>query len=313
MGTGDGTSDILIIVNPAASGGRALRRWNKIAPKIRRRINPGPEIVFTTAPGDAQRFATAAAVNGKRVVVAAGGDGTANEVANGLIHNDRAVNPDCAMAVLPLGTGCDFARTLEVPPGIDQVIDVWLQQRPRLIDVGCANFQDLSHESRQRYFVNIMSFGLSSQVAWNVHHGSRSFSPRFTYLANVIKTLLTWKNVPAEIGIDGAAPESAAVCAMICANAKFFGGGMLPAPQADISDGRLNLVQVGDISPFEGLTYLPGLFRGTLANRRKAEHRFFKQLEAHSQAPLYVEIDGEFTGFLPLQIKVVPRVLPVIY
>ena len=303
---------ILFVINPASSGGKALIRWNRLFARIKDRLPDQTQVAFTKGIGDARRITSQAAADFE-LIVAGGGDGTVNEVMNGLLDGSAPENACCPMGVLPLGTGCDFARTLSAPHQIEFKLRNWLQNPARRIDVGRVNFTGFEGDREERCFGNVMSIGISSEVLRLVNGSNRHLGPKLTYLVNVVRALFSWDNVEVEISVDQDNFRTTTINTVICANGRYFGGGMLPAPQADFSDGQLDLVTIGDISRLQGVTNLPRLFRGTLGKHPLVDQKRFYRIQVRSELPLPVELDGELVGALPMDVTVIPRALRLVY
>jgi YegS/Rv2252/BmrU family lipid kinase len=289
-----------LIFNPSAQGGRAGRFGPH--PAI-----PGGQCVFlaTSAPGDARRLAAQAVRDGFQTIIAAGGDGTANEVLNGIADVPgglRAVR----LGILPLGTGNVFARELRLPLRARRAWKVLAQARERTIDLGRAQFT-LAGLPQRRYFLQLAGAGLDSRAIelteWNV---KTKIGP-FAYLLAAFKALSEKRPLVTVQAGETLAGEWVAV-----GNGRFFGGPVPLFPSARLDDGLLHIC----VLPKTGFFILPAALAGLAVGRM---HQFCRarQLTAPvltlaSPARVLLQLDGENVGELPATLSVEPKALRVI-
>src|SRR5262249_21508808 len=153
-----------VIVNPRSASGRTARRWPEVAAALEARLG-AIETRFTKRPGHAIEIARELLAQGFDPIVAAGGDGTINEVANGFLENEEPVRPGARLGILPLGTGGDFRRSLGISREIPEAIEAIARGVSLPIDIGKAAFRGASGGSKTRNFVNLLSFGMGGEVA----------------------------------------------------------------------------------------------------------------------------------------------------
>lgn len=305
---------IVAIVNPGAGGGRAQALWPAIREKLERAAG-AIEPVFTAGPMDGERLARAAIAQGARTVVAVGGDGTANEVANGFLSPDGTVTTSAAMAVIPCGTGSDFGTSFGIDSDPDAAITAIASGRERLIDVGRAEFTDMDGKRVSRLFVNIASFGLSGTIARNLNLSARSarLPGRLKYLVATLKALAPWQPVRIRIVADGTVMEREIMFAAI-ANCRYFGGGMMVAPEAEPDDGLLDLVIVNRTTKLYLARKIGLVYRGAHTALPEVEIIRARSVEAEvadgaASGAAFVELDGESPGRLPCGFSLLPRAL----
>ena len=305
----------LVIVNPKAGGGFSERATARLMGAMAEGLGE-VDLAFTEAPRHATALARAAALDGRALVVAFGGDGTVSEVAAGLLEAREAEDrpPATELAIVPRGTGGDFRRTLELPHDIVEAARQARQRPARTIDVGRATFTraDGGHETRP--FVNVASFGFSSAVAARANASSKSFGPKVAFLGAVVRTLATYQNTEVSFQADGGAPVRRKLMLGALGKGRYFGGGMQICPDARLDSGDLSFVTVGDFSPAYTLTHIHRLFAGThlsLPDVHASTVRALRVSPVDPDVRVPVELDGETPGFLPASFEVVPAALRV--
>ncbi|HEY8657174.1 MAG TPA: diacylglycerol kinase family protein [Candidatus Limnocylindria bacterium] len=285
----------LAIVNPAAGNGAGKR----LAPVLAERFRGAGlriEVLVTPGPGEAARLASEAADDGYDVVVAVGGDGTANEVANGLIGTSTA------LALYPIGAGNDLARGLGYPRRAQDFAAFLAVARPRRIDVGEVN---------GRIFVNAAGVGIDGVVAEGVQGSTRIVGPTLGYLAGALGAIATYRPVRMRATIDGVASDARQLV-IVASNGPFFGNGMRPAPRADFADGWLDLTVADGIGRLATLGALVRLYRGTHANGTTIRALRARTVSIELDHPMLVEIDGEILRAASIAIGIRPLALTVL-
>lgn len=293
------------VVNPQAGDGAARRRWPEIARLIEERIGP-VECCFTETTGDGKRLAMRLAADGFDTILAAGGDGTLNEVVNGVIGSGRAAR----IGVVPLASGGDFARGVGLRDP-RRAVEALGTGRSRRIDVVKARFATKSGEE-ERYFINAASVGLGGRVASRLHGRGGLLTGSALYLAVTARELAKGLEFPLRFWADDGAAVECTVCTLALANGRFQGGGILIAPEADLEDGRIDLTVVDQISLPEVVRRIRMLYSGAIYSHPKVKHWRAERvrIESHLGAP--VELDGEPVGTLPLTVEVTPRAIEII-
>jgi YegS/Rv2252/BmrU family lipid kinase len=297
----------VVIVNPRSGGGLSESRWARLAGPITEGLGPF-DVRFTASARDATRLARDAAVEGRALVVALGGDGTVNEVAEGLLEAGGSTE----LGIIPRGTGGDFRRSLALP---DDVRDAAARVRaasPRRIDVGRASFQSAGGDRVTRHFVNVASFGFSADVARRANASSKRLGGKVSFLGATLRSLAGFDNFEAFVSIDGGEPRRRTLLFGAVGGGRFFGGGMKICPEAKLDDGLFDVVLVGDYGHFEVLTKVHRLYDGTHLTLPDVHGVCAKRVEvtpADGGAAVPVEVDGETPGTLPATFEVVPAAL----
>ena len=302
------TNRPLLIVNPRSGGGLSEAQWARLAGPIAQGLGAF-DTVHTERPGHARGIARQAATQGRRLVVAVGGDGTLNEVVNGLM--DAGAPRTTELALLPRGTGGDFRRTIDLPADLAKA-SAYLAKAPgRPIDVGLVHFTDHQGATASRHFINVSSFGFSAAVANKANESNKKLGARAAFLGATLRTVIGYDNLDVQIAVDGAAPVRRTVLLGAVGNGRYFGGGMKICPEATLDSGRLNLVVVGDLGLGSIATKIHRLYAGTHLSIKRIEGRNAQRVHVASaterNAP--VEVDGETPGTLPATWEIIPGAL----
>jgi diacylglycerol kinase (ATP) len=285
----------LAIVNPAAGKGTGARVALGLASELAD-VGLHVDVVSTPAPGEAARLASHAVEEGYERVLAVGGDGTANEIANGLV--DTTV----ALGLYPIGSGNDFARALGYPRKRKKIAAFLAQARPRRIDVGEVN---------GRVFLNAAGVGIDGHVAERIIASARVVGPTLGYFVGALVSIATYRPRQMRVTIDGTTREGKMLI-VVAANGTHFGSGMHVAPSAKLDDGLLDIVVGGDLSRWASLVALAKLYRGTHVDGKTVLAYRSRALEVELDEPLPMQADGEASRASAMHVHVRPRALTVL-
>jgi diacylglycerol kinase (ATP) len=283
----------LVIVNPVAGGGRAARAVDWLAAQ-------NAVVRIATRRGQAEELAAAAA--GHDRVVAVGGDGTVQEVVNGLL---ASASPP-ALGLIPIGTGNDLSRSLGVPRDLAAAWEVATGTATRALDVARATNGD----GAERWFASAGGVGFDAQVAAAMAQRRGWQASRGGYLLTTLTELRRFANCHVRVTIDEESWEGA-VLFVAAANGAYYGGGMRIAPDAEVDDGRLDVCVVGDISRRTALRELPHLYRGTHVRHPAVSMHAGARVRIEGAAETRIHLDGEPFGGLPLTVVLHPGALQV--
>lgn len=289
--------------NPAAGKGRVVRDRDAIREALER-AGAGGTFVETERAGHGIALAEDAAKDGAEAVVAIGGDGTVNEVANGLLRVPEAKRP--AFGVVPDGTGNDYAFLLGLRPGdLDGAARAIAGGNLRTLDAGEVN---------GRFFANGVGLGFDGAVA-EVAAKVRYLKGFPAYLWSVFNVLRTWENFELTLTVDGRTISGRALLAAV-ANGPRSGGGFLLAPDAKADDGLLDVCRLGDLGRLEALRHLPKALDGSHTGLPWVTILRAREVVLASDRPLTAHIDGNLATLVahpePLRIRILPRALRVL-
>lgn len=305
----------LIIVNPASAGGATGEAWPGVASVVRSHFGPF-EVAFTKREGEAVEIAEREARTGRRFIIACGGDGTINEVANGLLRAES----EAELGLLPSGTGGDFRRTLDIPQRTADAARALREGETRLMDAGRVTFLNEGGVEESRFFVNVASFGMGGDVIKRVKTreglpagAARLLGGRLSFAAAALQAAVTFEKPLVRISLDGGAESQITVANFCVANARYFGGGMKIAPNAKVDDGRFDVVAVGDVSALTVLANSYRLYLGTHLGMQEVRHALARRVRAESAdgSVVKLEVDGELVGRLPAEFELLPSALRV--
>ena len=285
----------LVVVNPAAGGGRAARAL----PWLRERLGARDEarIEVTSRPGDAEVLAADADRAGHDRVIAVGGDGTVQEVVNGLL----TASVPAELGIVPVGSGNDLARSLGLPAELASAWRLAIGSQTRPTDVARARNGD----GTERWFASAGGIGFDAQVAAAMIARSGWQAGRAGYLFTTLSELRRFSNRRVRLSVDGISSDHDVLLVAI-ANGAYYGGGMRIAPEARPDDGFLDICVVGDISRVTAIRQLPNLYRGTHVRHAQVSMHRGRSVEVEGDATTRVHLDGEPFGGLPLRVSLAP-------
>ena len=304
---------VAVIVNPAAHKGGAAKRWPAIEAELTARLGPFKPHV-TQAPGHATELARGALADGARRIVAVGGDGTVNEVLNGLLDSSgRLSAPDAVLCPVPAGTANELCRALGHLADPRRAYDAAAGPSTRAIDLLHVRCTGLDGRSVERFGYLIVSLGAAATIS---HRTSQSRWVKklggIAYLLMTPPVTLGYRNRAVAITVDGVTEGSRPIFTAMVGNTENGGGGMKLVPGARFDDGILDLIEMGDVTPLAMLTtVLPKVYSGAHAHHPKVRMSRGTSFRFESAVETLVDLDGETVGRLPLEVSVIPKAFAV--
>jgi YegS/Rv2252/BmrU family lipid kinase len=287
----------VFLVNPASGNGSTGKRWPRLRERARE-LGLAGDALLSERPGHLTDLAREAArTHGLLVVV--GGDGTLNEVVNGIAGTDVEV------AVIPSGTGRDFGRTYRIPERLDDAVRVALSGKTKTVDIGRVTFREGA-----RLYANIGSVGMSGAVARRANSMSKALGGRTTFYYALVREFVSWRNTEVTVTLDGDTRRGR-MHDVIVANGRWHAGGMKLAPDAKPCDGLFDVVLIGDITKLDFVTTSPKLYSGGHVGHPRVEVLRSATVRVDAAEPLPLELDGEQVGTTPASFEVVPAALRV--
>ena len=306
-----GRNEWLVLINPNAGNGKGKKDWKRISSLM---IEEGLSFTekFTEKKGHAITLTLEGIETGFRKIITVGGDGTLNEVVNGVLLNRFCPTQDITLALIPVGTGNDWGRMIGIPLDYKKAIKIISDEKMMLHDIGNVSFYD-GTEKKSRYFINIAGLGFESVVVRRSNNQKeRGRSGKAIYFSNLLMSLLSYKNTKAEIVIDGV-KTSADVFSINVGNGKYCGGGMRQTPDALPDDGVLDVTIINGMGKIEIIRNLKMLYDGTILNHPKIDGYRCKNIKVSSESIIYAEADGESLGHTPVEFSIIPRGINVVY
>ncbi len=297
-----------VIVNPVAGAGRTRRLWPQIMGLFKEN-GLRFDYSLTEARGHAIELAKSAAGNGYDMIVSVGGDGTINEVVNGLYASGKI--KENTLGIVSTGTGSDYIRTVGIPRRYEEACKRLLEPKKRAVDLGVVNYTDNGGQ-HERLFVNFAGFGFDAEIVRRTTQQFKALGSLPSYLMGLLTTLVSYRNKDIAMKVDGEVIEKR-VCAVIMNNGKYGGGGMYAAPDADLADGLLDVLIIGDMSKPDLLASLPRIYKGTHLTHRKVAIKKAREIEVSSRnGRMQLQADGELLGEVPARFRVLPSALNII-
>jgi diacylglycerol kinase (ATP) len=297
-----------IIVNPVAGANKSTyRQWPHIQSMLRE-SGLSFDFQYTEGAGHASELARLAASDGYRFLVAVGGDGTINEVANGLLNSTNAATT--TLGIVSTGTGNDFIKSLGIPKDYVKACQHVMGERRSLIDVGIVEYM---HDGKpdKRFFINGAGVGIDAEVIEAGQSMPRLVGNTLPFVLSLLKTLPTYRNKDIRMNIDGR-EESRRVLSVVVSNGAYFGGGMRIAPQADLSDHSLDVLTIGDVGKAELLQVFPRVYKGTHVTHPKVRMGKAQRVTIECDKRMLLQADGELLGEGPVTFQILPAALNVV-
>jgi len=279
---------LLLIVNPVAGGGRPARALPQVQSAIRR-LGLDQRFEYTSSLEHARELALEAAANGE-VAVAFGGDGLIGAVAGALKHSDGV------LGILPGGRGNDLCRVLGIPRKPVAACEVLATGVEQALDIGQAG---------ERTFMGIASCGFDS-VANRIANETTRVRGSLVYAYALLRALPSWQAAEFEVTLDGGPIRRFTGYSVAAANSKAFGGGMLLAPDASLTDGLLDVVTIEHMSRLRFLALAPTVFGGRHLRHRGVDLVRAREVRIEATRPFTLYADGEPLAELPITIRTLP-------
>ena len=263
------------------------------------------DALISEAPGQLGGLAEEAVRGGAQLLVVVGGDGSVNEVVNGIADAD-----DVEIAVIPRGTGWDFARSLGIPRTLNAAVEVALTGDVREIDLGLVAYRTWAGMEARAHFANVGSAGISGAIAKRANETSKALGGKISYYWATLAAFARWQTGEMRVSVDDEI-RGGKIIDVVVANGRCFGGGMKICPDAEPDDGLFDVLTIGDLTKRDLLSTLPKTFWGKHLPHPKAELLRGSVVTVDSGGLLPVELDGEQPGTTPVRFEIVPRALRV--
>lgn len=300
-----------VIVNPNAGNRKGKKDWERISELFCRENIPIVP-VFTLRKGHAIEYTREAIDSGFRKFISVGGDGTLNEIINGIFTQEKIPSNEIVVGMVPVGTGNDWGRMFGIPTIYEGAVRVIAEKKIMLHDIGVVKYYQGS-ESQTRYFINIAGLGFEALVVKKTNkQKDKGRSNQALYFYNLISSLISYSKTRAEIIIDDK-KTVARIFSLNVGNGRYCGGGMRQTPDALPDDGLLDVTIIKEMGRIEIIKNLKILYDGTILSHPRVDGYRCKNVRISTDSLLYVESDGESLGHTPAEFSIIPAAIRVIY
>lgn len=300
-----------VIVNPNAGNGKGGKDWGRIA-SLFGKENIALVSNFTTDKGHAIELARNAVNHGFRRIISIGGDGTLNEVINGIFTQENCSTKEITVGMIPVGTGNDWGRMFGIPLVYEGAVDVIRESKVMLHDIGVVNYHD-GEQQEVRYFINIAGLGFESLVVKKTNkQKEKGRSSQAIYFYNLLSSLICYRKIKADILIEGKRYTNN-IFSINVGNGRYCGGGMRQTPDALPDDGLLDITVIREMGKIEVIKNLKILYDGTIMSHPKIDGYRSDKLRVESESLIYLEADGESLGHTPVEFTIIPAAVNIVY
>jgi YegS/Rv2252/BmrU family lipid kinase len=294
-------SSIVFLVNPASANGKTGKRWPDIS-RAAHGAGLRGKAIFSERAGQLGDLAREAADEGATLLVVVGGDGTVHEVVNGIAGREGV-----ELALIPRGTGWDFARTHRVPKRLDEALRIAKEGEARPFDLGRATYL-ANGSSQTAWFANMASVGMSGAVAAKANSTTKALGAKTSYLYALGTVFARWKNVELRVRVDEE-ERSGLMEDTIVAVGRYLAGGMMITPDAEPDDELFDVLLIGDLTKTELVRVMPKIYRGTHLPHPKGEVLRGRTVSIEADDPLPIQLDGEQPGTTPVRFEIAPAAI----
>lgn len=305
---------VVAIVNPYSEAGKTGSAWPRIQARLEARIGPVKSLL-TKARGHATELTREVLAQGAEWLIVVGGDGTLNEVVNGMMFADQPRNPNAVLSLIMRGTGGDFRKSLGLENTLESYLDALTQAEIRTLDLGKVTLTGPAGQALTRYFANISSFGMGGDVVHRLENAPwlKSLGGKPGFLLATLQSLSHYKPQRVRLRIDETLDWRLSVLQVAVANGRVHGGGMQVAPEAELDDGWFELIILTGIGPLQAVVTFPRVYQGQHLYSPAVRHLRCRSLrvEPLGAEPVWLEVDGEALGRLPAQFEILPARLRI--
>jgi diacylglycerol kinase (ATP) len=295
----------LAIFNPTCGLPRSRWNWGDTEAALRAAAVP-LEVLRTERPHDGEAIARLAVQQGRRRLIAVGGDGSVNDVLNGVMNAGLADTREVTLAVAPTGTGNDWARSLGIGRPPEDVTAAIAAGRTMLHDVGMVDYP--ASDQRRRWFINVAGAGYDADMSARI---PRPIPSALTYLRVALSGLASYRGPRFSLDADGTRFDDRLLL-VFAANGQYCGNRMHVAPVALMDDGMLDVIMVQELGLLAVLPKLAKLYRGTILGDPAVRHVRATRLRIEADPPARIQTDGQMAGRTPAVISLLQQALRVV-
>ena len=301
----------LIILNPEAGGGKAKKLLSVLNGHKNRFVEQEVDLVVTRFPGHAIRLASEAAERGATLVVAAGGDGTINEVVNGLLLHGKKEPSTCQLGIIHCGSGGGLAQTLGLAGPPQEQLERLSRSEAQAVDVGYVLFKDDQNISHTRYFLSELQAGIGGAVVQAVNGFYKKLGGTLAFALVSVGKLLRYQPVGMQVTINGTECRPQRMLGLTVGNGTHCAGGMQLTPCARYDDGLLDLLSIHEMSLAARLWNFSRVYSGAHLRSSRFSLVQATTLALESEKPLWIAADGELLGRTPCTVGIIPEAIQI--
>ncbi|MBA7528313.1 Diacylglycerol kinase [subsurface metagenome] len=301
---------IFAIINSHAARGEAGEKWVDILKHLKKK---GFKVKwqFTQKKFHAHDIAREAVKKGAKLIISIGGDGTFNEIVNGVLSHIPQSKYIPELAIIPIGTGSDFSKTLKIPRDYKSAIDIIKMEKTKEMDVGKVIFKT-GTKKWKRYFANVFDAGLGGSVVRIANRAPKILGGFLTFLFSSLTALLIFKRIKLRIWVDKKLVDHGLITIIGAANGQLFGGGMHIAPMALTDDGVLEFLYIKNTNTFKFLVHvLTKVYKGKHLEYGNVYHYRGTELRIECDKVCLLDIDGEEEKAEEVTISIIPKAIKV--
>jgi diacylglycerol kinase (ATP) len=294
-----------VILNPVSAAGKTALKQHTIFTALRDVFGEDVSTYVTQKPLDATVATQNAVRKGYGLIIGVGGDGTIQEIINGLL-NTGSLSYSCTLGIISSGTGHGFAQSIGLPKSLAEQIAVIRRGRTVRTDIGLVTFTKNNGSEADRYFINECQAGIGGEVVRRVQNNHKKMGGLLAFGSVALRTALQYREQEITVIVDGNEVFTGPLIGLIVANGAYTGGGMNLAPAADISDGLFEVVLMHEQSVGQRLMNFSKIYSGKHLRSPKFSSYRGQNIILISKKCVMLEADGELLGTLPCVISVVP-------
>ncbi len=291
-----------LVVNPVAGNGKGKKHWPSIQALLKKK-DISYDFALTEYEGHASKLVKEAVLKGYTQLAAVGGDGTVNELINGLCEQEQVPSTELTVAIIPIGTGNDWIKTHQIPKNYKKAIALMSRCNTKAHDIGKVLYHSEDGQQQQRYFINVAGLAYDAFVTKATKIRPKwGGNNRFYYLYLIFNCVRKFKPTPVKIIFDGEELEHPCFNITI-GQCIYNGGGTKLVPHANPYDGLFALTVIKDAAPWEVIVKSYKFYNGSIVNHKRAFSTQAKhiRIEAAEKTPAFVEVDGEYLGQSPIE------------
>jgi diacylglycerol kinase (ATP) len=304
-------NQFIFILNPLAGGGRGKDLMFIIQKYMDDTKLENYKIIHTNGIKDAILLSIEYGKNDNNILIAVGGDGTINEVVNGLLMAHENMSTISKLGIINCGSGAGFVQSLGMPADLIAQIGLFQKGQSRPVDVGQVSFTDDSGLIQNRYFVNECQIGIGGAVVSNVSLKHKRFGGKFAFGYVAVSQLIKYRATNMSITVDGGIPVIEKRLGITIGNGRFCAGGMQLTPSALLDDGLLDVLNIAEMNLIQRLNAFSKVYSGKHIYTTQFTLQKAKQIEIDSDIPVWVEADGELLGKTLCTVRLIPDAIQI--